>query len=241
MTQTQTLIIVAQTITAGCNDGSNNGGTRTVTTFPQAQTVTQTSTVVRTLTDGVQTSYWTTTASATAVCHDEQTRTVYDNNPARSAQPSFCVGDDCLPTWDSGEGWSYRGGSGGGRGGGGGGGRGGGGGGRGGGGGGGRGGRGGNKAREEHAADKREIAGSAAVAAITSTYTETTYTVTSTVVTTLRPSTTTEVGKSSPPEVIPSSLHDVLILNASFPNYHYHYVCPRTPPFFTISPLFSPI
>lgn len=64
VSQTQTLILVPQTITAACN-----GGIRTVTVYPTGPTVTVGSTVVRTVTDGQRTSIWTTTVSATAVCH----------------------------------------------------------------------------------------------------------------------------------------------------------------------------
>lgn len=145
-----------------------------MTNFPQTQTVTRTSTILRTVTDGQQTSFYTTTASATASCHDQSTQTNFDNNPvAASAQPTWCLGDNCLPYWQGrGEGWGWRG-------------------------------RGGNRPRAvAHAEDKRAIAGSAAVAAITSTYTETTFTVTKTVVTTIPPRTTTELGKSSYPELI---------------------------------------
>lgn len=161
--QTQTLIIVAQTVTANCGNG--NGGTRTVTNFQQGQTVTRTSTILRTLTDGQQTSYWTTTATATASCHDQSTQTNFDNNPVASAQPSWCVGDNCRPYWSRGTGWGWRG-------------------------------RGGNRPRlDGDVMQERTVAGSAAVAAVTSTYTETTYTVTRTVVTTIPPKTTTELGK----------------------------------------------
>jgi hypothetical protein len=140
-TQTQTLIVVGATVTQNC--GGNGGGTRTVTNFPQnSQTVTRTSTILRTITDGQQTSFYTTTVLATASCHDASTQTRYDGNAViASAQPVV---------------------------------------------------RGASWAREvAPAAEKR------AVAAITSTYTETTYTVTKTVVTTIPPRTTTELGKSS--------------------------------------------
>ncbi|KAK4211109.1 hypothetical protein QBC37DRAFT_447042 [Rhypophila decipiens] len=62
--QTQTLILVPSTVTAACN-----GGTRTVTVYPQGPTVTVVSTIFRTVTDGQKTSYLTTTATATAICH----------------------------------------------------------------------------------------------------------------------------------------------------------------------------
>ncbi|KAM7221354.1 hypothetical protein V8F06_003322 [Rhypophila decipiens] len=62
--QTQTLILVPSTVTAACN-----GGTRTVTVYPQGPTVTVVSTIFRTVTDGQKTSYVTTTATATAICH----------------------------------------------------------------------------------------------------------------------------------------------------------------------------
>ncbi len=64
ISQTQTLILVPATITAGCS-----GATRTVTNYPQGPTVTVTSTVVRMSTDGQLTSYYTTTLSTSAVCH----------------------------------------------------------------------------------------------------------------------------------------------------------------------------
>ena len=65
--QTQTLILVPQTVTAACN-----GGTRTVTNYAQGPTITVSSTVIRTATDGQATSFWTTTATATASCHYPQ-------------------------------------------------------------------------------------------------------------------------------------------------------------------------
>lgn len=122
-----------------------------MTNFPQnSQTVTRTSTILRTITDGQRTSYYTTTVSATASCHDASTQTNYDGNAVIASAVPVVRG------------------------------------------------RGGNRAREvANAAEKRAIAGSAAVAAITSTYTETTYTVTKTVVTTIPARTTTELGKSS--------------------------------------------
>ncbi|KAK1762352.1 hypothetical protein QBC33DRAFT_283050 [Phialemonium atrogriseum] len=144
ITQTQTLIIVASTVTAACN-----GGTRTVTNYQQGQTVTVQSTVTRSLTDGQVTSYWTTTASATAVCHYPSTQNNYDGAAAPTARSSFCIGDACNL-----------------------------------------------QARDQEGVNKvqeRGIAGSAAVAAVTSTYTETTYTVTRTSVTTIPPRTATEV------------------------------------------------
>ncbi len=64
ISQTQTLILVPQTITAGCT-----GATRTVTNYPLGPTVTVTSTIFRTSTEGQVTSYWTTTLSTSAVCH----------------------------------------------------------------------------------------------------------------------------------------------------------------------------
>lgn len=64
VSQTQTLILVPQTVTAACN-----GAARTVTIYPQGPTATVTSTVVRTATDGQLTSYWTTTVVSTATCH----------------------------------------------------------------------------------------------------------------------------------------------------------------------------
>ncbi|KAM7186302.1 hypothetical protein V8F20_011437 [Naviculisporaceae sp. PSN 640] len=64
ISQTQTLILVPSTVTAVCN-----GATRTVTVYPQGPTVTVASTVVRTVTDGQRTSFYTTTATATASCH----------------------------------------------------------------------------------------------------------------------------------------------------------------------------
>ncbi|KAK3394867.1 hypothetical protein B0H63DRAFT_556017 [Podospora didyma] len=64
LSQTQSLILVPQTITANCN-----GGTRTVTVFPQGPTITVRSTIVRTATDGQVTSFYTTTILSTAYCH----------------------------------------------------------------------------------------------------------------------------------------------------------------------------
>ncbi|KAH8878629.1 hypothetical protein GQ53DRAFT_86082 [Thozetella sp. PMI_491] len=64
VSQTQTLILVPQTVTAGCS-----GATRTVTNYPQGPTVTVTSTVVRASTEGQLTSYYATTLVTTAVCH----------------------------------------------------------------------------------------------------------------------------------------------------------------------------
>ncbi|KAK3937407.1 hypothetical protein QBC46DRAFT_319704 [Diplogelasinospora grovesii] len=165
VSQTQTLILVPQTVTAACN-----GATRTVTAYPQVSTVTVTSTVVRTATDGQVTSYWTTTASTTASCHYPTASgysTSYDNNPFTSARPTSC-GNDCQPTWRrGGGGWGW----------------------------GGRGGRGPTgSVSDPTVADKRDVAATAAVAAVTSTYTETTYTFTSTIQTTIPAKTTTELA-----------------------------------------------
>jgi len=168
--QTQTLILVPQTVTAGCA-----GGTRTVTNYAQGPTVTVSSTVLRTATEGQVTSVWTTTATATASCHFPQSgsppSTVYDGPP--SALPTgFCIGETCQtfgpPAGGKGKGK----------------------------------GKGGRPAvqRSNRAtpAEKRDVAATAAigaVAAVTSTYTQTTYTVTSTVQTTIPGRVTTEVGE----------------------------------------------
>ncbi|KAB5577570.1 hypothetical protein GE09DRAFT_1168517 [Coniochaeta sp. 2T2.1] len=137
ITQTVTLIVVGPTVTSACN-----GGTRTVTNYPQGPTVTITSTVTRTNENGAKTSFWTTTVSTTASCH----------------YPSS-------PTWGGrGNGWGWGGG-----------------------------GRGNRPPSNSATAEKRDVAAGAAVAAITSTYTETTYTVTRTVVTTIPARTTTEL------------------------------------------------
>ena len=169
---------MASTVTAACN-----GGTRTVTNYQQGQTVTVQSTVTRSLTDGQVTSYWTTTASETAVCHYPSTQNNYDGAAAPTARSSFCIGDACNL-----------------------------------------------QARDQEGVNKvqeRGIAGSAAVAAITSTYTETTYTVTRTSVTTIPPRTATEIGKSLPlplpiPLPIPLPLpvyHVERHANPWFPDY----------------------
>jgi hypothetical protein len=60
--QTVTLILVPATVTQQCNG-------QTVTSIGRAPTVTLTSTVLRTATDGARTSYYTTTFSTQAVCH----------------------------------------------------------------------------------------------------------------------------------------------------------------------------
>lgn len=64
LSQTQTLILVPATVTQACN-----GGTRTVTVYPQGPTVTVSSVAVRTVTDAQVTSVYATTLSATAECH----------------------------------------------------------------------------------------------------------------------------------------------------------------------------
>lgn len=151
-----------------------SGATRTVTVYPQTPTVVVTSTAVRTATDGQVTRYWTTTATATASCHYPSSWSSPANRtPAPTA--SWCVGrDDCEPFWRTGGG----------------------------------GGGGGWWWRTRWTPDadptvpleKRDVAttaAAAAVAAVTSTYTQTTYTVTSTLVTTAPGRTTTELGKAS--------------------------------------------
>ncbi|KAK3316662.1 hypothetical protein B0H66DRAFT_604940 [Apodospora peruviana] len=158
--QTQTLILVPQTITAACN-----GGTRTVTVYPQGPTVTVASTVMRTATDGQVTSYLISTVSATAVCHyptSGSSSTSYDNNPAR---PTSCSGSNCQP-------WQGKG--------------------KGGGGGGWGRTRGPGSSNPTIADKKRDVAATAAVAAVTSTVTQTTLTITSTVRTTIPARTVTE-------------------------------------------------
>ncbi|OIW28951.1 hypothetical protein CONLIGDRAFT_401496 [Coniochaeta ligniaria NRRL 30616] len=166
ITQTVTLIVVGPTVTSACN-----GGTRTVTNYPQGPTVIITSTVIRTNENGAKTSFWTTTVSTTASCHYPSSvytsYTSYDNNPiTSSATPTFCIGaNNCQPTWGGkGRGWGWGGG-----------------------------GRGNRPPSNSATAEKRDVAGAAAVAAVTSTYTETTYTVTRTVVTTIPARTTTEL------------------------------------------------
>jgi hypothetical protein len=62
--QTQTLILVPATVTAACN-----GQQVTVTNIPRGPTITLTSTIIRTATDGARTSFYTTTVSTSAVCH----------------------------------------------------------------------------------------------------------------------------------------------------------------------------
>ncbi|KAK1750798.1 hypothetical protein QBC47DRAFT_86886 [Echria macrotheca] len=161
--QTQTLILVPQTVTAVCN-----GATRTVTNYPQGPTVTVSSTVLRTVTDGQVTSTLATTVTAQASCHypnSGSSSTVNDGNPTPSAYPTgFCIGDSCQ-TFGAGKGK-------------------------------GKGRAFGAQDSNPTAAEKRDVAATAAagaVAAVTSTYTETTYTVTSTIQTTIPGKTTTEV------------------------------------------------
>jgi hypothetical protein len=165
--QTVTLIVVGPTVTSACN-----GATRTVTNFPQGPTVTVTSTVIRTSENGAKTSFWTTTVSTTASCHYPSSvytsHTSYDSDPVTSAPaPTFCIGANCRPTrFGRGEGWGR-----------------------------------GLRGRENRplsdsaVVEKRDVAAAASVAAITSTYTETTYTVTRTIVTTVPARTTTELGR----------------------------------------------
>ena len=50
-----------------------------MTNYQQGSVVTVASTIVRTLTDGQQTSYWTTTASSEAFCHSGSSEPSYDN------------------------------------------------------------------------------------------------------------------------------------------------------------------
>jgi hypothetical protein len=64
---TQTLILAPGTVTANCNSA-----TQTVTNYPRGPTITSTTTVLRTATDGARTSVYTTTASSQAVCHYPQ-------------------------------------------------------------------------------------------------------------------------------------------------------------------------
>ena len=138
LSQTQSLILVPQTITANCN-----GGTRTVTVFPQGPTVTVRSTVVRTATDGQVTSFYTTTVLSTAYCH--YPTGLGEKHPHTDLSPA------CK--------FKY------------------------------------NRISNPLIAGKRDVAATAAVAAVTSTYTQTTYTVTSTILTTIPARTTTELGR----------------------------------------------
>jgi hypothetical protein len=62
--QTATLVLVPGTVTAACS-----GSPVTVTQIPRGPTITITSTILRTATDGAKTSYYTTTLSTQAVCH----------------------------------------------------------------------------------------------------------------------------------------------------------------------------
>ena len=105
--------------------------------YPLGPTVTVGSTVVRTVTDGQRTSLWTTTVSATAVCH----------------YPSSGSFSTCNQPWKP----------------------------------------------LTQADNKRAVAATAAIAAVTSTYTQTTYTVTSTVRTTIPATTVTEQGEQHLP------------------------------------------
>ncbi|KAL1902869.1 hypothetical protein Sste5346_000780 [Sporothrix stenoceras] len=65
--QTQTLILVPQTVTANCNN--NNGATQTITNIQAGRTQTVTTTVTRSVTDGVKTSQYQTTVTSQASCH----------------------------------------------------------------------------------------------------------------------------------------------------------------------------
>ncbi|KJR84532.1 uncharacterized protein SPSK_09258 [Sporothrix schenckii 1099-18] len=65
--QTQTLILVPQTVTANCNN--NNGVTQTITNYPAGRTQTVTTTITRTATNGVTTSQYQTTVTTAASCH----------------------------------------------------------------------------------------------------------------------------------------------------------------------------
>jgi hypothetical protein len=61
---TETLIAAPRTVTTTCA-----GATRTLTTYLPGATVTTTTTAIRTVTDGLTTSYWTTIVTSTASCH----------------------------------------------------------------------------------------------------------------------------------------------------------------------------
>jgi hypothetical protein len=87
------LILVPGTVTAQCN-----GATQTVTNYQPGATVTRTTTVVRTQTDGAKTSYWTTTQSTQAVCHYPTSGSNPSPNP-QQPQPTFCLGEACPPWW----------------------------------------------------------------------------------------------------------------------------------------------
>ncbi|KAJ9141739.1 hypothetical protein NKR23_g7708 [Pleurostoma richardsiae] len=84
--QTQTLILVPSTVTAACN-----GATRTVTNFQPGQTVTLTSTVIRTQTDAQKTSYWQTTVTSTASCHYPSTKRDLEQREEATAQKIAAV------------------------------------------------------------------------------------------------------------------------------------------------------
>ena len=87
VSQTQTLILVPQTVTAACS-----GPTRTVTVYPQGPTITVTSAVVRTATDGQLTSYWTTTLLSTATCHYPSSKPSFTAKHLNlSAQQIICL------------------------------------------------------------------------------------------------------------------------------------------------------
>jgi len=162
-----TLIVVGPTVTSACT-----GGTRTVTNYPQGPTVTVTSIVTRTNENGAKTSFWTTTVSTTASCHYPSSgytpSTSYDDNPMiSSAVPTFCVAGNCWPTLGGiVDGGGWDGGE-----------------------------RENRPPSNSAATEKRDVAAAASVAAVTSTYTETTYTVTRTIVTTVPARTTTELGR----------------------------------------------
>jgi hypothetical protein len=157
--QTATLVLVPGTVTAACS-----GSPVTVTQIPRGPTITITSTILRTATDGAKTSYYTTTLSTQAVCH----------YPTSGSPPTpvFCIGQSCSQSSAEDD----------------------------------------VDGRDTHAppvhnrdgpsetdafepTEKRSLEERAydAVAAVTTTVTETTYTVTQTVVTTVPATTTTEI------------------------------------------------
>lgn len=89
---TQTLILAPGTVTANCNSA-----TQTVTNYPRGPTVTTTTTVLRTATDGARTSVYTTTATSQAVCHYPQSGSNPTGRPPPDATATFCIGESCLP------------------------------------------------------------------------------------------------------------------------------------------------
>ncbi|KAI1868842.1 hypothetical protein JX265_006821 [Neoarthrinium moseri] len=191
VTQTQTYIVVPQTVTKGCNDGT----TRTITITPTPATVIRTSTAVRTITDDTETSTSFTIITSTAVCHFPTTKPFFPPDviaTPRLPQPTNCAKLGCRPKWSpsgsngsGGWGWGVA----------------------------------GETAAavapavtpmETLPAAQRNLA---AVAAITVTSTETTFTVTRTFITTVPASTTTEnVYRTAVTTITPPPTTDIRLV-----------------------------